>query len=58
MSANANEITIRNNFAGEPSSSSVVLSSVEMTFPLNPFLLVPVLLPAIFVTLFVSRLYP
>ena len=68
ISANADEITIRRNYdggssspsadEGGPSSSSAVLSSVEMTFPLNPFLLVPVLLPAIFVTLFLSRLYP
>ena len=58
ISANADEITIRSNHDGGSSSSSVVFSSVEMTFPLNPFLLVPVLLPAIFVTLFVSRLYP
>jgi hypothetical protein len=56
--ANADEITIRRDYAGGSSSTSAVLSSVEMTFPLNPFLLVPVLLPAIFVTLFLSRLYP
>jgi hypothetical protein len=54
ISASRDGVTIQQSYENNPSS----FSSVQIHLPLNPMLLVPVLLPTLLVTFVASRMYP